>query len=82
MLTYGAFDAKTHLSKILDEVELGKSVMITRHGQVIAIIKPYGSIDDTQDRVSNAIEAIRTMRHKVTLGAHLSIKQLKNEGRR
>lgn len=82
MLKYGAFDAKTHLSKILDEVEQGKSVMITRHGQVIAIIKPYGAVEDTQDRVGNAIEAIRTMRQKVTLGSSLSIKKLINEGRR
>lgn len=82
MLTYGAFDAKTHLSQILNEVEQGKAVVITRHGREIAIIRPYGAVEDSQDRVTKAIQAIRTMRKNVTLGADLSIKDLINEGRR
>ena len=82
MHTYGAFDAKTHLSQILDEVERGSAVVITRHGREIAIIKPYGEIEDSQDRVANAIQAIRTLRKKVTLGENLSIKDLIEEGRR
>lgn len=36
----GAFEAKTHLSKLLDAVEQGSHVFITRHGKTIAEIVP------------------------------------------
>lgn len=36
----GAFEAKTHLSRLLDEVEQGASVTITRHGKRIAELIP------------------------------------------
>ena len=32
----GAFEAKTHLPKLLDRVERGESVTITRHGRPVA----------------------------------------------
>ena len=35
-----ASDAKTHLPQILDEVERGETVRITRHGRPIARIVP------------------------------------------
>ncbi len=34
--TVGAFDAKTHLSALLDRVEAGESITITRHGTPVA----------------------------------------------
>jgi antitoxin (DNA-binding transcriptional repressor) of toxin-antitoxin stability system len=36
MITVGAFEAKTHLSSLLDKVEAGEDVLITRHGQAVA----------------------------------------------
>jgi prevent-host-death family protein len=36
----GAFEAKTHLSKLLDEVEKGGRIYITRHGKRIAELAP------------------------------------------
>jgi prevent-host-death family protein len=36
----GAFEAKTHLSRLLDTVEEGGTVFITRHGKRIAELKP------------------------------------------
>jgi prevent-host-death family protein len=36
----GAFEAKTHLSRLLDEVELGHTIRITRHGKRIAELVP------------------------------------------
>jgi prevent-host-death family protein len=36
----GAFEAKTHLSKLLDEVEQGARIYITRHGKRIAELAP------------------------------------------
>lgn len=35
-ITVGAFEAKTHLSRLLDEVEAGKRVIISRHGKPVA----------------------------------------------
>jgi len=36
----GAFEAKTHLSKLLDAVEGGQKIYITRHGKRIAELAP------------------------------------------
>jgi prevent-host-death family protein len=40
MIEVGAFEAKTHLSKLLDAVENGDRVFITRHGKRIAELCP------------------------------------------
>ena len=32
----GIFDAKTHLSSLIDEVEQGGEIVITRHGKPVA----------------------------------------------
>ena len=40
ILEVGAFEAKTHLSKLLDAVERGERVIITRHGKRVAILEP------------------------------------------
>jgi len=36
METVGAFDAKTHLSELLERVEKGEEFTITRHGKPVA----------------------------------------------
>ncbi len=36
----GAFEAKTHLSRLLDRVEKGERIFITRHGKRIAELAP------------------------------------------
>lgn len=36
----GTFEAKTHLSELLDEVEKGGKVYITRHGKRVAELSP------------------------------------------
>jgi len=37
----GAFDAKTHLSKLLEEVQNGSEITITKRGKPIARLVPY-----------------------------------------
>jgi len=39
----GAFEAKTHLSRLLDEVEKGQSIFITRHGRRVAELIPVAA---------------------------------------
>jgi prevent-host-death family protein len=42
MRTIGAYEAKTHLPRLLDEVEKGERVTITKHGRPVAILVPPG----------------------------------------
>ena len=36
----GAFEAKTHFSNLLDRVEHGDRILITRHGRAVAVLAP------------------------------------------
>jgi prevent-host-death family protein len=76
----GAFEAKNKLSALLDEVELGREVTITRHGKPVARLVPATSGVD-REKAKRAVEAIRAMRKGATLGG-LRIKDLIDEGRR
>jgi prevent-host-death family protein len=55
----GAFEAKNKLGMLLDRVEGGEEITITRHGKPIARLVPNAvRIDTLQARV--ALERIRT----------------------
>jgi prevent-host-death family protein len=75
----GAFEAKTRLGQLLDWVEAGEEVVITRRGKVVARMVPPNIAFD-RERGRRAAERIREMRKGVTLGG-LSIKDLIGEGR-
>jgi prevent-host-death family protein len=40
MVTVNLAQAKAHLSELLDKVEAGEEVVITRHGRAVAHIRP------------------------------------------
>jgi prevent-host-death family protein len=42
--TVRASDAKTHLSRLLDEVERGKTITITRRGVPVAVLAPPDAV--------------------------------------
>lgn len=42
--TIGAFDAKTHLSEILQRVRQGQVYVITRRGQPVAELRPAAQV--------------------------------------
>ena len=79
MITIGAFEAKTHLSTLLDRVAGGEEVVITKHGKPVARLVSAVHIDRT--RVDEAIEKLKALRKSTTLGG-LSWKALRDEGRR
>jgi prevent-host-death family protein len=79
MITVGAFEAKTHLSNLLDRVVAGEEVVITKHGRPVARLISIHHID--RERVSEAVESLRALRKKTTLDG-LSWKALRDEGRR
>jgi prevent-host-death family protein len=55
----GAFDAKNKLGMLLDRVEHGEEIIITRHGKPVARLIPNTTrIDKRQVRA--ALERIRT----------------------
>jgi antitoxin (DNA-binding transcriptional repressor) of toxin-antitoxin stability system len=57
IIRVGAFEAKTQLSQLLDEVEKGAVVTITRRGKPVAVIRQDESISRTA-----ALEALRSLR--------------------
>lgn len=79
MLSVGAFEAKTHLSSLLERVARGEEVLITRHGKPIARLVPAAGVD--KEKVAKAIAEIKEMAKGHTLGG-LSWKELRDEGRR
>jgi prevent-host-death family protein len=40
MVTVSLVDAKAHLSELIDKVEAGEQVVITRHGRPVANVSP------------------------------------------
>lgn len=73
----GAYDAKTHLPALLDQVERGDSVTITKYGRAVARLVPVPS-RSTPDSV---IAALRGARVGVRLDGD-SLREMVEEGRR
>ena len=79
-----ASEAKTHLPRLLDEVECGETIVITRHGRPIARIVP--EVSRRQAEIARAVEGLRALRRSITArGESLSwdeLKAFRDEGRR
>lgn len=57
MKSIGAYEAKTHLSDLLDDVEAGEDITITRYGKPVARLVPA-----SQDRESDTGETIEALK--------------------
>ena len=79
MYTVGAFEAKTHFSALLERVERGEQVAITKHGRLVARLVPAKGPDREKKR--QAIERLKQFSRNNTLGG-LDWKALRDEGRR
>ena len=79
METVGAYDAKTHLPKLLERVLKGEQITITKHGVPVAVLQP----PDPEKAVDTKeiIAELRRLRNKHTLDG-LSIREMIKEGRR
>jgi prevent-host-death family protein len=75
----GTFDAKTHLSELLERVAEGESFVITRRGQAIARLVP-ATPTATQPSVDEIIAGARALRLKVQVG-EAEIRSWIEEGR-
>ena len=83
--TLGAFDAKTHFSKILEWVAKGKEFVVTKHGKPIAKIGP--AIESAQVTEQALIEKRRAAMawikaNPIKLAPGQTIRSLIDEGRR
>jgi prevent-host-death family protein len=60
MATVSAYEAKTHLPRLIRAVEQGETIVITRHGKPVARLVPV----DARDRgdVGQVIERMRRAR--------------------
>jgi prevent-host-death family protein len=55
-----ASEAKTHLPQLLDEIERGESIIITRHGRAIARLIPEDTM--RRDGQAEAVERLKALR--------------------
>ena len=80
MAEVGAYEAKTHLPRLLERVRKGERITITKHGTPVAMLVP---VEQTgrQRTVAETIEEIRRFRRGRRLDG-LTIRELIDEGRR
>ena len=79
MIEVGTFEAKTHLSALLEKVSQGQEVLITKRGEPIARLVPAQRSDRTQ--VAAAIDTLLEFRKGMKLDG-LDWKALRDTGRR
>jgi len=81
MKNIGAFEAKTHLSKLLDRVGKGETFVITKRGKPIASLSPIAP--GKQQGVRDLIEGYRReFASSLKPISAAEIAELKNAGRR
>lgn len=61
MTTVSAYEAKTHLPRLIRAVEQGETVIITRHGKPVAQLGP---VEDQRADVAQVIERMKRARAK------------------
>jgi prevent-host-death family protein len=77
----GAYEAKTNLPAILDQVERGVEYVITRHGKEVAHVVPAADKDGHRQFLEAALKKSDAARVRCTLGG-ISWKELRDAGRR
>ena len=79
MARIGAYEAKTHLPRLLERVARGETFTITKHGRPVAVLAPVpGSM---RMSVEEALAGLREFRSGRTLGT-ATVRELIEDGRR
>jgi prevent-host-death family protein len=79
MDTIQAAEAKTHFLRILDRVEGGETVVVTRHGKRVARIIPERQVQEEEfDKVAEEMRKLRSRIGKLSLKEILAAR---DEGR-
>jgi prevent-host-death family protein len=79
MQTIQASEAKTKFLSILDEVERGESIIVTRHGKPIARIVPKAEVN--RERIERAMASMRELRKRTKPVSLEEIFSMRDEGR-
>ena len=79
MSEVGAFEAKTHLPKLLERVQKGESFVITKHGHPVAELIPFRKRDP--DKIREAIESLKAFQENHSLGG-FPVREMIEEGRK
>ena len=80
MREFQASEAKTHLPQLLDDIERGETIAITRHGRLVAHLTPASARD--RARVTQALAGISALRKKTRSMTAAEILSARDEGRR
>jgi prevent-host-death family protein len=82
VITVGAFEAKTRLSALLELVEKGEEVLITRRGKPVArlVREVEARTPERQAEISAAIEGLKELRKHTKSGP--GWRELRDEGRK
>jgi prevent-host-death family protein len=78
MVEVALFEAKNRLSELIDRVQAGEVIVITRRGKAVARL---GALADTPADAQEAVARLRASRQGVRLGG-LKVRDLIAEGRR
>ncbi|ADG05157.1 type II toxin-antitoxin system Phd/YefM family antitoxin [Kyrpidia tusciae] len=78
MKQIGAYEAKVHLSELLDQVAQGETILITKKGKPVAKMVPVESDEWTWEKI---VHRLYQLRKNVKPGTP-SIREMIEEGRR
>ena len=76
--TVGAFEAKTHFSALLEEIEKGGEITITKHGRPVAKLVPVA--DRQRMKAAEAIEGLLKLQKRLKLNGDW--REFRDAGRR
>ena len=79
MKEVGAFEAKTHLPKLLNRVAQGERITITRRGKPVALLVPVEPPPSLSS--GEAVQRLRALRQGVTWGEDVSLREAIEDGR-
>lgn len=77
MLEVGAYEAKTNFSRLLERVEKGERITLTRHGRPVAMLMPVEEKRPPED----VVRELREFRRGRELG-DVGVREMVEEGRR
>lgn len=80
MRTAGIFEAKQNFSALIDSVEAGEEVRITRHGKEVVRMLPMRRVPAvTEPQIESELAAMRALQDRIRPGP--GWRDLRDEGR-
>lgn len=79
MSEVGAFEAKTHLPRLLERVQKGERFVITKHGHPVAELIPFRKRDP--EKIRMAIDHLKAFQKTHNLSG-LSVREMIEQGRK